>query len=88
MFREHPRRVFALKNKIGRNFRMNGLEVIPPVAPSPLDSMRGRGKCNGLSRTMYTSCEKKHTKGKSIVILVLPENTSKPIVGYKNGHGP
>ena len=64
--------------------RMEYIEVVPPVASSPLDSMRGRGKRGGLSHQKYATSEKKHPKGnKSIVILVLPENTSKPIVGHK-----
>jgi len=70
--------------KITATVRMEGIEVVPPVASSPLDSMRGRGKSNGLSHQKYTTSEKKHPKGnKSIVILMLPENTSKPIVGHK-----
>jgi hypothetical protein len=63
---------------------MESIEVMPPVASSPLDSMRGRGKRGGISHQNYTTSEKKHPKGnKSIVILMLPENTSKPIVGHK-----
>jgi hypothetical protein len=62
---------------------MESVEVLPPVAPSPLDSMRGRGKRGGFTHQKYTNSEK-HPKGnKTIVILVLPENTSKPIVGHK-----
>jgi|UniRef100_A0A6C0LPB3 hypothetical protein len=63
---------------------MDSIEVVPPVASSPLDSMRGRGKRYGLSHQKYVTSEKKHPKSnKQIVILVLPENTSKPIVGHK-----
>jgi len=62
---------------------MESVEVIPPVAPSPLDSMRGRGKQSGLSHSKYTITDKHPKVNKSIVILVLPENTSNTIVGHK-----
>jgi len=66
---------------------MEIIEVVPPVASSPLDSMRGRGKRSGLSHQKYTASEKKHPKTHtSIVILILPENTSTPIVGHKHAH--
>jgi len=65
---------------------MDGIEVIAPVAVSPLDSMRGRGKSKGISHERYTSSEKQRSKNtKPIVILVLPEKQSGSIVGHKNG---
>ena len=64
---------------------MDGVEVVAPVAPSPLDSMRGRGKTCGLSHEKYATSDKKRQTSKSIVILVLPEKQTKPIVGHKHG---
>lgn len=72
------------KNSVAK-LGMSELEVIPPVAPSPLDSMRGRGKSSGLSHSKHSSSLKNQSKNKPIVILILPENRSKHIIGYKNG---
>ena len=59
------------------------LEIIAPVAKSPLDSMRGRGKSGGILRDRYTTSEKRRSKSKSIVILVLSEKQSPHIIGCK-----
>jgi hypothetical protein len=62
---------------------VDGVEIIAPVAKSPLDSMRGRGKSAGILHDRYTSSEKRRIKSKSIVILVLSEKQSPHIIGCK-----
>jgi len=59
-------------------------DLMAPVAKSPLDSARGRGKVRHSLRRCTPKSTEKSSEGPTTVILFLNQNEKKPIVEVKH----
>lgn len=61
------------------------VEILPPIAKSPLDSARGRGKARSYRHRGTPKNSKCSTKAERTIVVLVLQNDTTPIVERKNG---